>query len=265
MSKSKGNVVVPAEPIDNHGADAVRYWAASARLGTDAAFDEGQMKVGRRLAIKVLNAAKFVLSFEAKDNATVTDPVDKAMLRDLAKVVEGATAAFETYDHTKALELAEQFFWGFTDNYLELVKDRAYSAEGGSAVAALRRALHIMLRLFAPFLPYATEEVWSWWQTDGSIHVAAWPSVNELADIDNSNDGLLETAAQALFGIRKAKSDAKASMKAEVASATLRTPNVAAVKLIEADLKAVGRISDLTVVEGSEVEMVDVVLAEISE
>ena len=265
MSKSKGNVVVPAEPIDNHGADAVRYWAASARLGTDAAFDEGQMKVGRRLAIKVLNAAKFVLSFEAKDDAKVTEPVDKAMLRDLSKVVEGATAAFESYDHTKALELAEQFFWGFTDNYLELVKDRAYSNDGGSAVAALRRALHIMLRLFAPFLPYATEEVWSWWQTSGSIHTAPWPTASELADIDDTHDGLLEVAASALFGVRKAKSDAKASMKADVVSATLRTPNVAAVTLIERDLKAVGRIADLTVIEGNEVEMVDVVLAEISE
>ena len=265
MSKSKGNVVVPAEPIDNHGADAVRYWAASARLGTDAAFDEGQMKVGRRLAIKVLNAAKFVLSFEAKDDAKVTEPVDKAMLRDLSKVVEGATAAFESYDHTKALELAEQFFWGFTDNYLELVKDRAYSNDGGSAVAALRRALHIMLRLFAPFLPYATEEVWSWWQTSGSIHTAPWPTASELADIDDTHDGLLEVAASALFGVRKAKSDAKASMKADVVSATLRTPNVAAVTLIESDLKAVGRIADLTVIEGNEVEMVDVVLAEISE
>lgn len=264
MSKSKGNVVVPAEPIDNHGADAVRYWAASARLGTDAAFDEGQMKVGRRLAIKVLNAAKFVLSFEAPADAKVTAPVDKAMLRDLAKVVELATAAFESYDHTKALELAEQFFWGFTDNYLELVKDRAYSAEGASAAAALRRALHVMLRLFAPFLPYATEEVWSWWQS-GSIHAQTWPKVEEFSDLDVEHDGLLEIASQALFGVRKAKSDAKVSMKAEVLSATLKTPNVAAVRLLEADLKAVGRIAELTVVEGSETEMVDVVLAPVEQ
>ena len=272
MSKSKGNVVVPAEPIDNHGADAVRYWAASARLGTDAAFDEGQMKVGRRLAIKVLNAAKFVLSFEAPAVAAeVTEPVDQAMLRALSEVVAGATAAFESYDHTKALELAEQFFWGFTDNYLELVKDRAYGqggvteAQQASAVVALRRALHVMLRLFAPFLPYATEEVWGWWQTTGSIHRAAWPQVAELADVSAIHDGLLDVASSALFGVRKAKSDAKVSMKAEVASATLKAPNVAAISLIEGDIKAVGRIAALKIEEGTEVEMIDVVLADIEQ
>jgi valyl-tRNA synthetase len=272
MSKSKGNVVVPAEPIDNHGADAVRYWAASARLGTDAAFDEGQMKVGRRLAIKVLNAAKFVLSFETPATAAeVTEPVDQAMLRALSDVVAGATAAFESYDHTKALELAEGFFWGFTDNYLELVKDRAYGqggvseAEQASAVVALRRALHIMLRLFGPFLPYATEEVWSWWQDSGSIHRASWPTVAELDDVSAEHDGLLEQASQALFGVRKAKSDAKVSMKAEVASATLKTPNAVAFALIANDIKAVGRIAELSITDGAEVEMVDVVLVEIEQ
>jgi valyl-tRNA synthetase len=272
MSKSKGNVVVPTEPIENHGADAVRYWAAAARLGTDAAFDEGQMKVGRRLAIKVLNAAKFVLSFEAPEGATrVTEPVDQAMLRSLANVVKLATEAFEAYDHTKALELTESFFWGFTDNYLELVKDRAYGQGGvteeqqASAVVALRRALHVMLRLFAPFLPYATEEVWSWWQDSGSIHRAGWPTEGELADISGDHDGLLEQASQALFGVRKAKSDAKVSMKAEVKSATLRTPNTAAMALIEGDIRAVGRIENLTIAEGAEVEIVEVVLAEIEQ
>ncbi|MEY4423974.1 MAG: hypothetical protein RLZZ258_1077, partial [Actinomycetota bacterium] len=253
MSKSKGNVVVPAEPIDNHGADAVRYWAASARLGTDAAFDEGQMKVGRRLAVKLLNAAKFALSFEVPAGATeVSEPIDQAMLLSLADVVRGATEAFEAYDHTKALELAEKFFWGFTDNYLELVKDRAYNASGestkaqqASAAIALRKALHTMLRLFAPFLPFATDEVWGWWQTGaGSIHRAAWPTAEELTDgLDASNHGLLELAATALFGVRKAKSDAKVSMKAAVESAVIEAPAavLTSLRLIETDIKAVGR------------------------
>jgi valyl-tRNA synthetase len=230
------------------------------------------MKVGRRLAIKVLNAAKFVLSFEAPQGATrVTEPVDQAMLRSLANVVKLATEAFEAYDHTKALELTETFFWGFTDNYLELVKDRAYGQGGvteeqqASAVVALRRALHVMLRLFAPFLPYATEEVWSWWQDSGSIHRAGWPTEVELADISGEHDGLLEQASQALFGVRKAKSDAKVSMKAEVKSATLRTPNTAAMALIEGDIRAVGRIENLMIAEGAEVEILEVVLAEIEQ
>ncbi len=275
MSKSKGNVVVPAEPIDNHGADAVRYWAASARLGTDAAFDEGQMKVGRRLAIKLLNASKFVLSFPGADgDAAVTEPVDQAMLLKLAQVVEDATAAFNAYDHTKALELAEHFFWGFTDDYLELVKERAYgqggatAAQQASATTALRQALHVMLRLFAPFLPFATDDAWSWWQTSGSIHRAAWPTAGEIADgLDETNSGLLDLASRALFGIRKAKSDAKVSMKADVSSATLAAgpAELAKLELLAGDLRAVGRIAALALVAGDELALTDVVLAPVAE
>jgi valyl-tRNA synthetase len=271
MSKSKGNVVTPSDLLDEHGSDAVRYWAASARLGTDAAFDTGQMKIGRRLAIKILNAAKFALSFEVPDGHTeVTESVDQAMLLALADVVRDATAAFENYDHTKALELSEKFFWNFTDDYLELVKERAYGQGGAttatqaSAALALRKALHVMLRLFAPFLPYATEEVWGWWQKDaGSIHRSAWPTVDELTHgLDAANHGLMELASVALFGLRKAKSDAKASMKAEVVSATLQAPAavLTSVRVFESDLKAVGRIAELTYAEAAEVAVTDVVL-----
>lgn len=272
MSKSKGNVVVPAEPIDNHGADAVRYWAASARLGTDAAFDEGQMKIGRRLAIKLLNAAKFALSFEVPAGLTeITEPFDQAMLLELASVVRQATESFENYDHTKALELTEKFFWNFTDDYLEMVKERAYNAEGTASIAeqasaaiALRKALHVMLRLFAPFLPFATEEVWGWWQTDaGSIHRTSWPTAEEITEgLDAGNIGLLELASTALFGVRKAKSDAKVSMKAEVLSATLRAPAsvLTSIRVFEKDLKGVGRIADLVLEEADEVSVTDVVL-----
>jgi valyl-tRNA synthetase len=273
MSKSKGNVVVPAEPIDNHGADAVRYWAASARLGTDAAFDEGQMKVGRRLAVKLLNAAKFALSFEVPaGQSEVTEPIDQALLLALGDVVAEATAAFENYDHTKCLELTEHFFWNFTDNYLELVKDRAYNADGSysvsaqaSATIALRKSLHVMLRLFAPFLPYATDEVWSWWQSGaGSIHRASWPTRDEAAaGLDSANAGLLPLAQTALFHLRKAKSDAKVSMKADVLSATLVAPaaELERIRGFEADLRAVGRIQRLDWAEGTEVTFGDVVLA----
>jgi valyl-tRNA synthetase len=253
MSKSKGNVVVPNDLLDEHGSDAVRYWAAAARLGTDAAFDVGQMKVGRRLAIKVLNAAKFVLSFELAGNKVeVTQAIDKAMLAALAEVVTGATKAFESYDHTKALELTESFFWNFTDDYLELVKERAYGQNTdpvgqASAVSALRIALLAITKLLAPFIPFATEEAWSWWQ-EGSVHRSVWPASEDLSAFSgNQNAKLLTLASQALIGIRKAKSDEKLSMKAEISSLTIEASeaDIESLKLIESDLKSVGKIDEI--------------------
>ncbi|MHB1171738.1 MAG: valine--tRNA ligase [Lacisediminihabitans sp.] len=269
MSKSKGNVVTPAAMLESHGSDAVRYWAASSRLGSDAAVDPEnpkQIKIGRRLAIKVLNAAKFVYSFplpaEAGEAGAVTAPLDRDMLATLGQVVETATKAFEEFDHARALETTEQFFWTFCDDYLELVKERAYGAstpaDQASAVLALRTAVDVLLRLFAPFIPFATEEVWSWTH-DGSVHQSAWPT----APIEARPSGLLEAVGAALVGIRRAKTDAKASQKTEVTSAVIHAPatQLALIQLAEDDLKAVGRIAELVFVEGTEIAVTAVVLA----
>ncbi|RUQ97513.1 valine--tRNA ligase [Labedella endophytica] len=268
MSKSKGNVITPAGVLEQHGSDAVRYWAASARLGTDAGFDPQnptQVKIGRRLAIKVLNASKFILSFPASENATVTEPVDLSMLATLRRVVGDATAALDAYDHARALEITESFFWTFCDDYLELVKERAY-AEGTpgqeSAAAALRLALDVLLRLFAPVIPYTTEESWSWWH-DTSVHVAAWPTPDELAVAAGGEPELLALASLALTSIRRAKTDAKASQKTPVTSAEIAAPAESAERLraVADDLKAVGRIADLSIVEGGELAVTRVELA----
>jgi len=247
MSKSKGNVVTPMGLLEEHGSDAVRYWAASARLGTDAAFEVGQMKIGRRLAIKVLNASKFALSFGnvELDPALVTVPLDRAMLAGLADVVDRATAALEAYDHTRALELTETFFWTFCDDYLELVKDRAYGEGAGadSARAALGIALDTLLRLFAPVIPFATEEVWSWWR-EGSVHRAPWPVAEPLRTAAGDTDaGIVGAAGAALAALRKVKSEAKVSMKTEIVRATLEVPAalVANVELALDDVRAAGR------------------------
>ncbi|MGR2751701.1 valine--tRNA ligase [Agromyces arachidis] len=267
MSKSKGNVVTPAGLLDQHGADAVRYWAASSRLGTDAAFDPQnptQVKIGRRLAIKVLNAAKFILGFEGAADAAVTVPVDRSMLAGLATVVEQATRALESYDHARALEVSETFFWTFCDDYLELVKERAYgapSAEQASAVAALKTALSVLLRLFAPVIPYAAEEAWSW-SNEGSVHRASWPGTDELAARGDAGVELLELASLALTGIRRAKTDAKASQKTPVASAVIAAPEAATALLAsaEGDLRAVGRIAELRFDAADALQVRDVVL-----
>jgi valyl-tRNA synthetase len=274
MSKSRGNVVVPTDLLKEHGADAVRYWAASARPGTDTAFDPGQMKIGRRLATKLLNASRFALGLgDAPADALVTEPVDRAMLAQLATLVEGATADFESYDYARALQATEEFFWQFCDDYLELVKDRAYGSGPASMSArtALRTAVSTLLRLFAPVLPYVTEEVWSWgWTgtgprpgfTDGSVHRAEWPDAAQVRALARSGEdsspaeragvSVLVIAADVLRQIRKAKSDAKKSVRAEVSTVTVAdtADRLAAVHAVLADLRSAGNVTgELTTVE----------------
>jgi len=274
MSKSAGNVVTPADLLREYGTDAVRYWAASARLGVDTAFDPAQLRIGRRLAVKILNATRFVLGFGAP-TGSVTEPLDLAMLERLGQVIRRCTAALDDYDHAGALECAEQFFWQFCDDYLELVKPRAYageqSAAAASAVTALRCALSVLLRLFAPVLPFVTEEAWSWWQ-EGSIHRAPWPGASELsqtfadsatfADAAASSasaialaaqrvDGAgLDAAAAAIGAIRKAKSQARLPQKAGVARLIATGPqaDVDVLASVLADVVAAGHVADVQLV-----------------
>ncbi|MBZ5558400.1 MAG: valine--tRNA ligase [Acidobacteriia bacterium] len=266
MSKSKGNVVTPFALLEEHGSDGVRYWAASGRPGTDTAFDTGQMRVGRRLAIKILNASKFALSggresVTGRESASAgTDsrpllPVDRAMIRSLAALVTEATDAFEAYDYARVLQRTETFFWRFCDDYLELVKGRRYGEQGpvgaGSANAALTAALSVMLRLFAPFLPFVTEEVWSWWR-EGSIHTSRWPTADELLSLiaDNSDATRLaderayQWATDLLFEVRKQRSEAKQPLKVPITRVTVRAEDaaVALMPIVEADLKAALRV-----------------------
>ncbi len=277
MSKSRGNVTTPEKPLQDYGSDAVRYWAASARLGVDAVFDEGQLRVGRRLAVKILNASRFVLGMPAGDLAPespepIIEPLDRAMLGRLADVVQRCTDAFEGYDSALALELTERFFWFFCDDYLELVKPRAYRGSGqaasASAVAALRLALSVLLRLFAPFLPFVTEEVWSWWQQEGagrdgswsaadSVHRAAWPEPEPLrAAAGSAGDGLLDAASDAIGAVRKAKSQARLPMRAPVAklAVTAPEPALAALSQVLPDVKAAGAVADVNLRTGDSAE-----------
>ncbi len=263
MSKSFGNVIVPTDLIERYGSDAVRYWAASARPGTDTAFDEGQMKVGRRLAIKLLNASKFALGMGVDTSALeqpVTEPLDRALLARLAELVEEATTAFEAFDYARALERIESLFWSFTDDYIELVKNRAYGQGHGAAAngrpsahATLARALDTLLRLFAPFLPFATEEVWSWWR-DGSIHRTAWPTPGPLRhDAGGEADpDVLTVAGAALTELRRPKTEAKRSLKTRIERATFTVgdDDEARLRAAMGDLLDSGNIGEFVVIAG---------------
>jgi valyl-tRNA synthetase len=263
MSKSKGNASTPAEMLRVYGSDAVRYWAASARLGVDTAFDPGQLKIGRRLAVKILNASRFVLGMAAEgDGAAVTEPLDRAMLGRLATVVQRCTEALEAYDHALALEVTERFFWFFCDDYLELAKARAYGGQGtgpaASAIAALRLALSVQLRLLAPFLPFVTDEVWSWTHDTqdagafgGSIHRASWPEPEPLRAAGGTGaaeaDAVLDAASAAIGAIRKAKSQARLPMRAPVQRLTVTAPapRLAALAEVLSDVRAAGSVAEV--------------------
>ena len=259
MSKSKGNVVTPMAMLEEFGSDAVRYWACNGRPGTDTALDTGVMKIGRRLAIKVLNASKFALGRLGGGPLPGTDavrqPLDAALLAQLAALVEVATAAHEGFDYARALEVTESFFWSFCDDYLELVKTRAYG-EGDpagtvSARATLAISLSVLHRLFAPFLPFVTEEVWSWWQ-EGSVHAAPWPGVTELGTLADADPTVLSVAAEVLGAVRREKTADKRSMRARVARLTVTGPPAtrAAVEAARGDLMDAGGVDELVVAEG---------------
>jgi valyl-tRNA synthetase len=268
MSKSKGNVVTPLALLDEHGSDGVRYWAASGRPGTDTAFDPGQMKVGRRLAMKLLNASRFALS-QSEPRGPITVPVDRAMITSLARLVDEATVEFDQCQYATVLERAERWFWSFCDDYLELVKSRRYGAQGpepaGSANSALIAALSVLLRLFAPFQPFVTEEVWSWWH-EGSVHRATWPTSQELLSLiggaDESAAPALERAALVLGEVRKTKSEAKRKLSTPVTRLVVRdtADRLGALRTAQADLVSSGFVETL-VTEEADTFAVEVTLA----
>ena len=264
MSKSQGNVVTPEHLIDEYGSDAVRYWAASGRPGTDTAFDPRQMKIGRRLANKLLNAARFVVSLpEPSAVASVSEPLDRAVVRLLSSTVDVATTAMDDFDYTVALEQAERFFWFFCDDYIELVKDRAYGgiaddgADDGavdSARLTLRVVLDVITRLLAPVMPYTTEETWSWTH-DASVHRAQWPTAKELATAAQDGDReLVGVVTDAIAAVRKAKSTANVSMRAEVARMLVQGPadRLAQLRAVSGDLRAAGHVRELGFQEDAE-------------
>ena len=267
MSKSKGNVVTPIDLLKEYGSDAVRYWAAMGRPGTDTAFDTGQMKIGKRLAVKILNASKFALSLNATLNKDdVQLDADHALLNKLALVVESATKAFEKYDYTKALEVTETFFWSFTDDYVELVKERTYGKQGeesaNSAKAALGITIHTLLKLFAPFVPFVSEEVWSWWQK-GSVHHQSWPKPAEITTNKEIKIENLELVTKVLAEIRKAKTEKQLSMKAEVLELEIsaQSEQIEILKKSEKDLIAAGNIKKLKYSDKSDELKLEIKLA----
>jgi valyl-tRNA synthetase len=275
MSKSKGNVVTPMHLLEEYGSDAVRYWSASARAGVDTTFDPGQMKIGRKLAIKLLNASKFVLGITAgapADLRALTNEVDKGILVRVNALVDEATKAFTEYDYARALERTESFFWNFCDDYVEIVKTRAYNNEGldpegaASARAALAQTLSTLQRLLAPFLPFVTDEVWSWWHDD-SVHSQQWPTQTDITAVTNgATDAAYVTACEVVGAIRRAKTEGKRSMRWPVSEVTVTADEafLDAMAKCAGDIRDAGSVAELRSVgiAGEAERSITVILAE---
>lgn len=223
MSKSKGNTVTPEELIETYSSDALRYWAGKAKLGQDTIYDENVFKIGQRLTTKLFNVSKFVLMQLENEQGErekfgadlITEKIDQNWKNYIDLVTFQATQDLENYRYAHALSLIESAFWRFCDFYVELVKSRAYqlknSQQGQSACATLSYSLEIFLKLFAPYMPFITEEIYAGSFSKGeSLHQSSWPKINETPGY---NAEVLELAEKVLNEIRGAKSNAKKSLK----------------------------------------------------
>jgi valyl-tRNA synthetase len=265
MSKSKGNVVTPDHMLDTYSADAVRYWSGRAKLGSDTAFDESVFLIGKKLVTKLVNASKFVLAQLAEapadtvwDLTDVTECIDKAWIAHMGTVVAQATQSFELYDYAAALDKTESAFWMFCDHYIELVKGRAYQESGAKQLSVwqtLNWTLKTFLRLLAPYLPYVTEEIWSWRYTaiSPSVHISLWPDETEYESVvfpSWKSQEILDPVIQILSEIRAAKTQAQKSMKHPVTSLTISGPEsfIALIDMypdILEDLKRAGSVTSV--------------------
>ncbi|MGC8844818.1 MAG: valine--tRNA ligase [Candidatus Hydrogenedens sp.] len=271
MSKSHGNVVTPEPLIEQHGADSVRYWSAKARLGVDTAYDEQAFKVGRKLCTKLFNASKFaIMQLQNVDRGLlkrgiIQNPIDISVINELKTCIQRATASFEEFDYAQSLMLTEEFFWNvFCDNYLEIIKPRVYQPELNnerlSACSALRLIHRAIIRLFAPYLPYITEEIWSWEYSNdkdmaNSIHRSPWPSIEEFNEVPPTKyPELYEDLILLINPIRKAKADANISLAAPVSKIEVKCPTTKneACQILLKDVVAMLHVKEYRLIEGNE-------------
>ncbi|WP_339045250.1 valine--tRNA ligase [Candidatus Mesenet endosymbiont of Agriotes lineatus] len=251
MSKSKGNVITPDSILNIYGADVVRYWAANSRLGVDTTFSEDIFKTGKRLITKIWNASKFVSSFMQKhqelDISSVTQTMDKWIISHLYKTTKKVTEKFEHFQYCEALDITQRFFWDdLCDNYLEFIKKRAYGKDASreenlSARQSLAYVLNVVLRFFAPFFPYITEEIYHKLYSYNSIHnLGNWPKIEDSL-YDAKAEAIGKNCVEILNAVRKLKADSNISVKCSVKKLSIKAKdeNFQITQSAEKDLKAV--------------------------
>lgn len=223
ISKRLGNYIPSEQLVEEYGADAIRYWATGAGLGQNLRFNPKEIKKGKQITTKLWNVARFILMYDQKQATQPTyEYADKWIIEELNKTIENTTKHFEEYQYAKAKNEIEEFFMSkFTDYYIEFVKYRLNGDNESSKIASintLKTAFTSILKLYAPIIPFITEELFQYFknQTEGSIHKSQWANkVNikelELLDISDFNQAL-----EAIDEIRKHKSENKISLGAEI-------------------------------------------------
>ena len=256
ISKSKdGDNFSPLAILDRFSSDPVRYWASSGTLGTDIAFDEEEIDTVRKLITKLWNSSKFTAmfleGFDPNAAAPKLEPIDKWALTRFNKTIETYHKSFEKYEFFPARNELEKFFWTtFCDNYLEYIKDRVYNPDvrgEDSKYAAQWTLSHLLLgqlKMFAPYIPHITEEVYQelFSETDGakSIHISAFPAQVEFEGADDATKAG-EILIELVTLVRTYKSKHSYSMKLPIATLTIDCSKDMQTSLesVVADIKAI--------------------------
>ena len=237
MSKSKGNTIAPQEVREKFSGDALRYLAAASKLGYDMPYQEKEVQTGIKVANKIYNASKFASmlleNFSIKDKNheySSLKTIDKWLLSKMSKAISRATDAFENFDYSRAKSEVDLFFMrDVADNYIEIVKQRLwkpeeYGEETKKAQYALYHGLYSSMRMFAPFIPFITEEVYqkfySKYEEHPSIHLSSWP-VADQSHIDDELEKAGEEMIAVVGAVRKYKSEKNVSQKTQLKLLTI--------------------------------------------
>ena len=218
MHKSAGNIIEPKDIIAKYGADPLRHWASLSRLGDDASFQEKDVITGARIVNKLWNVAKFVNMNKPVGEAAPENPIDRWIMAKAIGTAKEATEMFEEYNYAGAKRAIDEFFWFFSDNYVEFIKHRTYSGDKSSN-RTLSDAFLMILKMMAPFMPYITEEIYQnlyrGQSPVKSIHLSEWPyNGSEAVDRNALRDG--DEACRVIVYIRQWKHDHKMALNAEL-------------------------------------------------
>ncbi|ETO91274.1 MAG: valyl-tRNA synthetase [Candidatus Xenolissoclinum pacificiensis L6] len=248
LSKSKSNAsITPTTIIEQYGADAVRYWAALATVGHDTVLSLDVMQAGKKLVNKLWNAGKFVASFfVTPDIASITQIIDKWAFNEVVVLCHKVEANMESFAYYRAIKDLESFFMNFfCDNYLELVKYRAYNTvEGHDSVCNTLSIVYIaILRMFAIFLPFISDHIYrNLLEHSRSIHESnTWL---QLDPFDMDDDNLGYDCFSIMRQVREIKTQKKISIKKILREITIKTDN-RFLQEIESDLLQVCNVESI--------------------